>query len=106
LDYIPTRTTIDQIDEITVATSNMNASLGGAASHVVLSTKSGSNQYHGSAYWYNRNSALAANNWFDNRDDAGKASINLNQIGAGLGGRIIRDKLFFFVNYEVFRDKE
>ena len=58
VSFIPIRTTIDQIAEFTVITSNANASLGGGASQVVLSTKSGSNTYHGSLYWYNRNAAL------------------------------------------------
>src|SRR4051812_1781896 len=100
LDYAPMRTTIDQIAEITAATSNPNIALGGGASQFVLSTKSGSNTFHGSVYWYNRNSALAANDWFNNQAGAEKSRVNLNQPGAALGGRILRDKLFFYTNYE------
>jgi hypothetical protein len=106
LDYAPMRTTIDQIAEITAATSNPNIALGGGASQFVLSTKSGSNAFHGSVYWYNRNSALAANDWFNNQSGTEKSRLNLNQPGAALGGRIIRDKLFFYTNYELYRDKE
>jgi hypothetical protein len=106
LDYAPMRTTIDQIAEITAATANPNIALGGGASQFVLSTKSGSNAFHGSVYWYNRNSALAATDWFVNQSGGTKARVNLNQPGAALGGRIIRDKLFFYTNYELYRNKQ
>ena len=106
LDYPPMRTTIDQIAEITVSTSNAGASIGGGASQMVLSTKSGSNTFHGAAYWYNRNSALAANNWFNNQAGVNRSFLDLNQVGASLGGHIIKDKLFFYVNPEFYRDKE
>ena len=52
LDYAPMRTTIDQVAEITVSTSNAGAAIGGGASQMVLSTKSGSNDFHGAVYWY------------------------------------------------------
>ena len=106
LDYAPMRTTIDQISEITVSTSNSSAAIGGGASQMVLSTKSGSNTYHGSVYWYNRNSALEANDWFNNKAGVGKTFLDLNQPGAALGGHIIKDKLFFYTNYELFRNKQ
>ncbi|MCU1337862.1 MAG: hypothetical protein JWO19_3443 [Bryobacterales bacterium] len=106
LDYPPFRTTIDQIAEITITTSNASAAQGGGASQFILSTKSGSNTYHGAGYWYNRNDALSANDWFNNRDDVAKSKLNLNQVGAALGGHIVRDKLFFYANYEVYRNKK
>jgi len=106
LDYAPFRTTIDQIAEITITTSNANAAQGGGASQFILSTKSGSNTYHGAAYWYNRNDALSANDWFNNRDDVAKSRLNLNQPGVALGGHIVRDKLFFYTNYEWYRNKK
>ena len=106
LDYPPMRTTIDQIAEITVATANSGATIGGGASQVVMSTKSGSNAFHGSVYWYNRNKALSANDWFNNQAGVAKPKLDLNQPGAALGGRIIRDKLFFYGNYEAYRMKQ
>jgi hypothetical protein len=106
LDYAPMRTTIDQIAEITVSTSNSSTAIGGGASQMVLSTKSGSNTFHGAGYWYNRNSALAANDWFNNQAGVKRTFIDLNQVGAALGGRIIKDKLFFYANYEVYRNKQ
>jgi hypothetical protein len=106
LDYAPFRTTIDQIAEITISTSNETAAIGGGASQFILSTKSGSNTYHGAVYWYNRNNALAASDWFNNRDHVAKPKLDLNQPGAALGGHIIRDKLFFYANYELYRNKQ
>ncbi|MBN9662161.1 MAG: TonB-dependent receptor [Acidobacteria bacterium] len=103
LDYIPTKTTIDQIAEITIATSNASTTIGGGGAQMVLVTRSGSNEWHGAAYWYNRNSALSANDWFNNRAGVGVPFLNLNQPGASIGGRIIRDKLFFYTNYEAYR---
>ncbi len=106
LDYPPLRTTIDQIAEITVVSSNSGTAIGGGASQIVLSTKSGSNTYHGALYWYNRNSALGANDWFNNQAGVKLPFRDLNQAGAALGGRIIRDKLFFYTNYEASRNKK
>lgn len=105
LDYPPMRTTIDQIAEITINTTNSLATIGGGSSQVVMVTKSGSNNYHGAVYWYNRNSALGANSWFNDQAGVKKGQLDLNQGGAALGGRIIRDKLFFYGNYEGYRNK-
>ena len=106
LDYAPMRTTIDQVAEISISTSNAGASVGGGASQMVMSTKSGTNTFHGSVYWYNRNSALAANDWFNNKSGVKRSFLDLNQPGAALGGPIVKDKLFFYVNYELFRNKQ
>ena len=105
LDYPPLRTTIDQIAEITVTTSNAGAGVGGGASQIILTTKSGSNTYHGAVYWYNRNSALSANDWFNNKSGVPVTFLDLNQVGASLGGHIIKDKLFFYANPEFYRNK-
>lgn len=105
LNYMPMRTTIDQVEEITIVTTNAGATIGGGSSQIALSTKSGTNTYHGSFYWYNRNVALAANDWFNNQAGVGRPKLNLNQPGAALGGKIIRDKLFFYTNYELYRNK-
>ena len=106
LDYMPMRTTIDQVAEFTVSTSNESAAIGGGASQVILSSKSGTNTYHGALYWFNRNSALAANDYFNNRDGVAKSKLNLNQPGIAAGGPILKDKLFFYANLELFRDRE
>ncbi len=103
LDYIPNKTTIEQVAEFTIATSNASIATGGSAAQIVLSTPSGSNSYHGSLYWYNRNSFFSANDWFNNKNGVGVPFLNQNQVGGSAGGKIIRDKLFFYTNYEAFR---
>lgn len=104
LDFIPNKTTIDQVQEITITTSNPNPALGNGASQVVLVTPSGTNTFHGSLYFYNRNDALAAADWFANQTGAGKAPLNLNQFGGTIGGPIKKDKLLFYFNAEGYRE--
>ncbi len=103
LDFLPNKLTIGQVSELTISTSNANPSLGLGASQISLTTPSGTNSLHGNGYWYNRNSALAANNWFNNQTGVAKPFLNLNQLGGSLGGPVIKDKLFFYVNYEAYR---
>ncbi|MGH9668182.1 MAG: hypothetical protein ACRD9L_27495, partial [Bryobacteraceae bacterium] len=61
------------------------------------------NEFHGDGYWQNRNNAFAANDWFNNQSGLANPFLNQNQVGASLGGPILRNKLFFYVNYEAFR---
>jgi len=110
--FTPFRVTIDQIEEITITTANATAQYGGGASQFIMRTKSGTNSYHGSAYWYNRNNALSSSDWFNNRAGVGKPKLDLNQPGIALGGpvalsphKVLHDKLFFYANYEWYRDK-
>lgn len=103
LDYSPNQLFLDQVQEFTVITSNQGAALGGGASQVNFTTPSGTNRYHGDVFWQNRNTALAANDFFDNSDGNPLPRLNLNQTGASLGGPIKRDRLFFYTNFEVYR---
>ncbi|HEY6341840.1 MAG TPA: TonB-dependent receptor [Bryobacteraceae bacterium] len=103
LDYIPNQLLLDQVQEFTVTTSNESSAAEGGASQVNLVTPSGTNQLHGDALWQNRNSFLAANNWFNNQQGIHLPTLNLNQGGGSLGGPIKHDKLFFYVNYEAYR---
>jgi hypothetical protein len=103
LDFQPNLLLLDQVGSITVATSNTNASQGNGAAQVGFVAPSGTNQYHGSVYWTNRNAYFAANTWFNNRDGIARPFLNQNQLGAAVGGPIIRNKLFFYSNYEAFR---
>ncbi len=106
LDYIPNKITISQVNEFTVSTSNAAPSTGGSASTIALVTPSGTNDLHGSAYWFNRNSDFAANDWFNNQNRIPRPGLNLNQLGGTAGGPVIHDKLFFYGAYEAFRQKE
>jgi hypothetical protein len=102
LDYLPNKLTIAEVQELTISTSNANTAIGGNASAISLSSPSGTNALHGSAYWYNRNSAVSANDWFNNTDGVARPFLNLNQFGGTFGGPIKRDKLFFYTAYETY----
>jgi hypothetical protein len=92
---------LDSVQEFRVTVAGQGADEGrSSGGQVVLVTKSGTNQLHGSAYEYNRNTITAANSWFNNRDGVGITPLNRNQFGASLGGPIKKDRIFYFFNYE------
>jgi Carboxypeptidase regulatory-like domain len=92
---------LDSVQEFRVTVAGQGADEGrSSGGQVVLVTKSGSNQLHGSAYEYNRNTLFAANSWFNNRSGVDRTPLNRNQFGASLGGPIKKDRAFFFFNYE------
>lgn len=92
---------LDSVQEYSVLTNNFTAEYGRASSAVVnLSTKGGTNNFHGSAYEYNRVSALAAQDFFDKAQGNPKQAFTRNQFGGSIGGPIKKDKLFFFGNAE------
>ena len=106
LDFVPNRPVTDSVAEMTVITSNSDSNTGFGASQINLSTPSGTNKYHGAMLWTNRNSKLAANSWFNNRDGLALPRLNQNQVGASVGGPIKRDKLFFFADWEILRNRQ
>ncbi len=126
---------IDSVQEVTISTANPEAQ-GGAQGAVQIKfvTRQGTNEFHGSLYWYHRNPWLNSNYWFSNRDQdpihkesglvcgtaqqpydpekckAPRARVLFNQFGGRIGGPIMipglfngRNKAFFFVNFEEFR---
>jgi hypothetical protein len=98
---VPTQ---DAVQEFRVQTNNLGPEFGRLAGGVInLTTKSGTNQFHGSAYEYLRNRSLNANTFFNNRAGVKRPAFSQNQFGANLGGPIRRDKTFFFGSYEGFR---
>src|SRR5579872_4377542 len=102
LDYLPNKLTIGEVAEVTLATSNANPTVGGNAMSISMVSNSGTNTYHGNAYWYQRNNYFSANDWFDNKDGVARPFLNLNQFGGAFGGPIKKDKLFFFTAYETY----
>ena len=97
---------LDQIGEITVATSNISAALGGAA-QVSMTTPSGTNQYHGSAYWYNQNAAFTSNTWFNNSlGNSVVPPLNQNQAGITVGGPVLKSRLLFYANVEELQNRQ
>ena len=95
------RPPVDAIQEFKVATNDYSADTGRSAGAVLNATiKSGTNQFHGAAWEFFRNDALDAANYFENANGLAKGRFQQNQFGATLGGPILHNKTFFFVDYE------
>ncbi|HWQ35932.1 MAG TPA: TonB-dependent receptor [Blastocatellia bacterium] len=97
---------VETIETVNIATNNFDADTGmaaGAAQTVV--TKSGTNQFHGSGFWFYNGDSLNANSFFNNANALPKTPLNRQTYGGTLGGPIKRDKLFFFASVERFRDR-
>ncbi len=91
----------DAIEEFKVQTGLYDAQYGKEGGGTVnIVTKSGTNQFHGTAFEFFRNTALDANNFFENASGAPTPVFRQNQYGGTLGGPIVRNKLLFFVSYE------
>ncbi len=98
------RPSIDSIQEVKVDTNAFPAEVGRAGGAVVnLITKSGGNAYHGGIYEYFRNDKLNANDFFGNAGGIGRPEFRQNQYGGSVGGRIKKDKTFFFADWEELR---
>ncbi|WP_158943213.1 carboxypeptidase-like regulatory domain-containing protein [Granulicella sp. S190] len=107
------RQTQDSIEEFRVTTGIANADSGrSSGAQVSLVTKSGTNKFHGAAYEYNRPTITVANDFFNKQAQLNAGEPNRpgklirNIFGGDLGGPIIKDKLFFFANYEGQRQAE
>jgi hypothetical protein len=106
---IPTQ---DSIEEYKVQYSNLGAEWGKFSGGIVnLSTKSGTNSWHGSAYEYFRNRVLNANDYFNKQAELAAGEANKappwsqNQYGFQLGGPVIKDKTFFYTSWEQYRQR-
>ena len=97
----------EAIGNLTVITSNADAEYGNANGGDVLAVlKSGTNHLHGEAYGYLQNQNLDANSWLNNFSGAPRQPFTQTTFGGALGGPILHDKLFFFVDYEGSRFHE
>jgi len=93
---------VESIEEFKVASAGNSAEFM-QVTDLTTTTRSGSNQLHGTAFWFNQNSALSATSRFTPRDASGqpiKPEINANSFGASGGGPIARNRAFFFATYE------
>jgi hypothetical protein len=90
----------DLVDELRIIVSPADAEMGRGSGQIQMSTRSGTNQLHGSLFWVNRNSVLNANSWSNNFVGAPKDYYNGNQFGGRIGGPIIKNKTFFFFLYD------
>jgi hypothetical protein len=96
----------EAIEEFRVTTTNPNAAFGrSSGAQISLVTKSGSNNFRGALFEYNRDTAFTANDFFNNRSGIGRPKLRRNTFGGAIGGPIIKDRLFFFYSYEGRRDK-
>lgn len=98
---------MDAIQEFKVTTNNYSAEYGRAVgANVQIQIKSGTNDFHGGAFEFLRNDKLDANNFFNNRSGQSRKPYKQNQFGAFLGGPILKNKTFFFGDFEVLRRRE
>lgn len=96
----------DSLQEFIVQTSQYDASQGRVAGGIVAAvTKSGTNDLHGNAYEFFRNTALNANNYFLNAAHVPRPPYQRNQFGGTLGGPIVKDRVWFFVSYQGSRER-
>jgi outer membrane receptor protein involved in Fe transport len=95
---------LDSVQEINILTNNFTAEYGRASAGVVnVTTKSGTNDFHGTAYEFGRYAALATNTFDNNARGIAKPGFTRNQFGYSVGGPIKKDKLFFFQSTEWLR---
>src|SRR5438309_3428402 len=106
---LDTPVNMDAIQEIKVVLNSYQAEYGQSAGAIVnVTTRSGTNRFHGSAYYYGRNEALNANGWINNHNGTPRGVYRFNTMGWNLGGPVYlpklfntnRDKLFFFFSQE------
>ena len=105
LDFLPNRPTSDNVAEFSITTAVSGADTAGGATTVRMVTPSGTNRFVGSVFEFNRDAKYAANSFFNNAavPKVPKPELSRHQFGGRLGGPIVRNKLFFFANYEGFR---
>jgi hypothetical protein len=101
---VPTQ---DAVEEFRVQTNNNTAEYGRYTGGVInLTSRSGTNEFHGGVYEFLRNRVLNATDFFSNKNGVGKAPFVQNQYGGNVGGPIRKDKTFFFFSYEGFKARQ
>ncbi len=101
-----TKPSVDAVGEFKVVTNNMSAEYGyRMGAKVLVSTKSGTNEFHGSLYEFIRNDKLDGTNFFANRVGSDKPTLRRNQYGGTFGGPIVRNTLFGFFSFQGTKDR-
>lgn len=101
--YIPS---VDDVEEFTVSTNALDAEYGhGGGMYVNVVTKGGTNDFHGNVYNFFRNDKLNANRFFSNKAGSPRPVFRFNQYGLTAGGPIIKNKVFWFFNFEGLRQR-
>ena len=99
------RVTLDSVEEFRTTTTLEDATSGrGSGADVMLVTKSGTNDFHGSLYEYRRGTETASNTFFNNQAGLKIPALLVNVFGGSAGGTIKKNKVFYFINYEGRRD--
>jgi len=105
IQNVPYTPSVDSVEEFKVEQTNFTAEYGFAGGTIInVVTRSGTNQFHGSAYEFFRNSVMDANEWFNNAFGTKIAPLKRNDFGGTVGGPIRKDKTFFFFDYEGLRE--
>jgi len=92
---------VEALQEFRIETSSFAPEFGRSpGGQVILTTRSGTNDFHGGIYEYFRNDVLDANDWFTNRAGSARPAERHNDFGGYLGGRVLKDSTFFFLSYE------
>jgi outer membrane receptor protein involved in Fe transport len=95
---------VDALQEFRIQTSTYAPEFGRTpGGQISIVTRSGTNQFHGSLFDYFRNDVLDANDWFADNNGLPKPQERQNDFGGSLGGRLIKDRTFFFFSYEALR---
>jgi hypothetical protein len=116
--FVGDRPSVDDVSEVTVITQNAGVEQGGGSSIIQLITPRGGSKFHGNLFEFNRNSRFAANTQLNNTRGLSRPFLNRNQYGGSLSGPLwfpafneggpvfIKNKGFFFFNYEAFRQAQ
>jgi hypothetical protein len=98
---------VEAVQEFSTQVADITPAYGGrGGAQTIITTKSGTNNWHGSAHEYNRTALTEANTFFNNAAGVPRTNLVRNQFGADLGGPVKHDKLFFFFDYEGRRDAQ
>lgn len=101
-----TRASVDSVQEIDFANSGYSAEVGHSLGpQMNIITKGGANEFHGEAFEFFRNDALDSNDYFAAALTNPKVPLRMNQFGGNLGGPLLRNRMFFFANYEGIRQR-
>src|SRR5713101_7696907 len=91
----------DNVQEFRTVTFGATAELGrNSGANVIVATRSGTNDFHGAAFYFNRNTVYNANEWFNNSAGLARPDLKLNQYGFDVGGPIFKNKTFFFGSFQ------
>ncbi|MBI5083417.1 MAG: TonB-dependent receptor [Acidobacteria bacterium] len=106
-NFAPIRMNPDSLQEFRVLTGNTTAEYGrNSGGQVAMVTKSGTNELHGSAFWFYRTPRLSANEWENNVDNVGKRQYQQNMPGGSIGGALVKNKVFYYGNLQLLRTRE